>query len=57
MTAYSSIKAKLDEEYGNLKNTLSDMTLKAKKITMKENETIKKSQYESISFVKPDSQK
>ena len=57
MTAYSSIKAKLDEEYGNLKNTLRDMTLKAKKITMKEKETVKKPQYEHISFVKPDSQK
>ena len=36
MIAYSDIKEKLDEEYDRLKNTLSDMTAKAKKIVEKE---------------------
>ena len=39
MVAYSSIKEKLEEEYGDLKNTLNDMTVKAKQIITKQTKT------------------
>ena len=57
MVAYSNIKEKLEEEYGDLKNTLNDMTVKAKQITTKKTETSKALKYEPLSFVIPDSDK
>ena len=57
MSEYSSIKEKLDEEYGVLKNTLNDMTVKAKQIVEKEAKTDRARQYEPLSFVKSDSEK
>ena len=54
MVAYSNIKEKLEEEYVDLKNTLNDMTVKAKQITTK---TSKAPKYEPLSFVMPDSDK
>ena len=57
MVAYSNIKEKLEEEYGDLKNTLNDMTVKAKQITIKKTKTSKAPKYEPLSFVMPDSDK
>ena len=55
--AYSNIKEKLEEEYEDLKNTLNDMTVKAKQITTKKTKTNKLPKYELLSFVMPDSEK
>ena len=57
MIAYSNIKEKFEEEYGDLKNTLNDMTVKAKQITTKKTETSKAPKYEPLSFVMSDSDK
>ena len=57
MVAYNKIKEKLEEEYGILKNTLNDMTVKAKQITTKKTKTSKAPKYELLSFVMPDSDK
>ena len=56
MVSYSNIKEKLEEEYGDLKNTLNDMTVKAKQITAKKKRS-KAPKYEPLSFVMPDSNK
>ena len=56
-TEYREIKANIDEGCWNLKNILSDMTVKAEKIIAKEAKTDKTPQYELLSFVKSDSQK
>ena len=57
MIAYNNIKAKLDEEYTNLKNTLNDMTVKAEQIVAKKANTDKPPKFELFSFVKSDSEK
>ena len=57
MITYNKIKTKLDEEYGNLKNILDDMTTKANQIVMEETITDRLPQYEPLSFVKSDSEK
>ena len=57
MFAYSNIKEKLEEEYGDLKNTLNDMIVKAKQITTMKTKTSKAPKYEPLSFVMPDSDK
>ena len=57
MVAYNKIKEKLEEESGTLKNTLNDMTVKAKQITTKKTKTSKALKYELLSFVMPDSDK
>ena len=57
MVAYSNIKEKLEEEYEDLKNTLNDMTVKAKQITTNKTKTSKAPKYEPLSFVMPDSNK
>ena len=56
MVAYSSIKERLLEEYENLKNTLNDMSVKAKQIATEEIKTIWTLRYEPLSFVKLDSE-
>ena len=57
MIAYSNIKEKLEEEYGNLKNTLNDMIVKATQITTKKIKASKAPKYEPLSFVMSDSDK
>ena len=51
------MKTKIDEEYGSLKNTLSDMTMKANQIITKESKNDRLLQYESLSFVQSDYEK
>ena len=57
MIAYSNIKEMLEVEYGDLKNILNDMTVKAKLIATKKTKTSKFPKYEPLSFVMPDSNK
>ena len=57
VTEYIKIKAKLEEEMENLKNTLNDMTVNAKQIVAKKTITNKPPQYEPLSFVKSDYKK
>ena len=57
IVAYSNIKEKLEEEYEDLKNTLNDMSVKAKQITTMKTKISQASKYELLSFVMPNSDK
>ena len=57
MIAYSNINEKFEEEYEDLKNTLNDMTVKAKQITTNKTKTSCTPKYEPLSFVMPYSEK
>ena len=57
MVTYTKIKEKLEEEYGDLKNTLNEMTVKAKQITANKTKASKANKYEPLSFVMSDSDK